>query len=595
MFHVLLLIALMGVLSVSSLAADEPVGEPLLPEDPDALGFHTQPGLGEFERVDVQGESFEKALRVRTFRESVPSDHWWTVQVGQATAAPVTNGDLLVLSFALRGPESADETGEARMMACFQKAGSPWDKSITFEATADEQWRRFTVPFRARDDYAAGAAMICLGFGFKPQVAEVGDVSLVNYGPDADASKFGGYVNYDGIEDDAPWRKAAADRIERLRKADLAVLVTDSSGEPVEGAKVRASMRRHAFGFGTAIDVDRMPGGRRENGKYIRHVEELFNRATIENALKWPGWQRRGGPDSQAVRTLRWLGEQDMLRHGHVMVWPSWRHTPNELQELSDDPEKLSDAVREHIIDIASTTAGLAEEWDVINEPFANHDLMDVLGREAMVDWFRIAREHAPDAVLMINDYGILNTGGRTNTRHQNHYHETIAFLLEHDAPLDAIGLQGHFGWRVTPPRRLWDILDRFAEFDLPLHVTEFDVNISDEHLQACYMRDFLTAVFAHEAVGSFTMWGFWEGRHWRPEAAIMRRDFSMKRNGQAYRELVFEKWWTDETVQTDAEGRACVRGFKGDYAVYVETDGRTVSREAFLGDGGTTLEVSLD
>ncbi|MFW6066053.1 MAG: endo-1,4-beta-xylanase, partial [Planctomycetota bacterium] len=391
------------------------------------------------------------------------------------------------------------------------------------------------------------------------------------------------------------WRQVAAEQIDRIRKADLTVIVTDSSGEPVARAKVRAAMQRHAFGFGTAVAADRMPGGRRENEEYARHVKELFNRATIENALKWPQWQRAGGPDSQAMRTLRWLGEQDMLRHGHVMVWPSWSKTPDELEDLADEPEKLAAAVREHIIDIASATRGLTEEWDVINEPFANHDLMDVLGRDAMADWFRTAREHAPGTVLMINDYGILNTGGRLNTDHQNHYHETVAFLLEQDAPLDAIGLQGHFGWRLTPPRRLWDILDRFAEFDLPLHVTEFDVNISDEPLQARYTRDFLTAVFAHEAVESFTMWGFWEGRHWRPDAAIMREDFSMKPNGEAYRELVFEKWWTDENVATDTDGRAVIRGFKGDYELTVESDGRAVRRKVSLGDDGASVKVRLE
>lgn len=595
MYHVLLLVAVLALLPVLAAGAQEPTGEPLLPEGADSLEFHARPELAEFERIDVQGQDFKRAIRVRTLRDTPGGERWWTIQVGQVTDAPVSEGDVLVLRFALRGPQSSDETGEARAMAYFQKAGSPWDKSITFEGTAGDEWRRFTVPFRCRDDYGAGEAMLCFGFGYKPQVAELADVSLVNHGPDVDPDIFRSDVRYEGMEDDASWRKTAAERIDRIRKADLTVIVTDSSGEPVEAAEVRVQMQRHAFGFGTAVAADMMPGGRRENEEYVRHVKELFNRVTIENALKWPRWQRDGGPDGQAVRTLRWLGGQGMRRHGHVMVWPSWRHTPNELRELSDKPEELAAAIREHIADIASRTAGLAEEWDVINEPFANHDLMDILGREVMVDWFRTARQHAPDAVLMINDYGILNTGGRLHTAHQDHYHQTIGFLLKRDAPLDAIGLQGHFGWQLTPPRRLWDILDRFAEFDLPLHVTEFDVNVSDELLQAAYMRDFLTAVFAHEAVESFTMWGFWAGRHWRPDAAIMREDFTIKPNGQAYRDLVFGQWWTDETLATDADGRAVVRGFKGDYELTVESGGRAVRRDVSLGEGGTVVKVRLD
>ncbi len=595
MYQILVLATVIGVVVLAEGAAER-TGEPVIPGvGIEEFGFSARPDLAERDVVAVEGQPFAEAVRVRTLREPEPAGHWWSVQLGYPALVRVREDDVLVLRFAMRGIESSDETGEASVMAYFQKAGPPWTKAVEFRASAGGDWREFAVPFRMRRGYDRGEAMLCFGFGFAPQTVEVANVSLSNHGPDADPDAFRSGPAYQGMSDDADWREVAAERINRIRKSDLTVVVTDGDGEPIPGARVRVEMLRHAFGFGTAVAADMMPGGRRENPEYVRHVRELFNRATIENALKWPRWQRDGGPDSQAVRTLKWLGEKGMRRHGHVMVWPSWRHTPEELRELADHPRRLREAIREHIIDIASTTAGLAEEWDVINEPFSNHDLMDVLGREVMVEWFRTAREHAPEAVLMINDYGILSTGGRLNTRHQNHYHDTIRFLLDEGAPLDSIGLQGHFGWDLTPPRRLWDILDRFAEFGLPLHVTEFDVNISDEHLQASYTRDFLTAVFAHEAVESFTMWGFWEGRHWRPDGAMMRMDFSMKPNGLAYRDLVFEQWWTDETIETGQDGRAAVRGFMGDYRLGVEADGRIQTREVLLGQEGTTINVVLE
>ena len=37
-------------------------------------------------------------------------------------------------------------------------------------------------------------------------------------------------------------------------------------------------------------------------------------------------------------------------------------------------------------------------EWDVINEPYQNHDLMDLAGNGLMVDWFVRARENLPPA-----------------------------------------------------------------------------------------------------------------------------------------------------------------------------------------------------
>lgn len=44
-----------------------------------------------------------------------------------------------------------------------------------------------------------------------------------------------------------------AARIDRVRKADLRVLVEDAAGHPAAGARVHVRMKRHKFGFGTAV------------------------------------------------------------------------------------------------------------------------------------------------------------------------------------------------------------------------------------------------------------------------------------------------------------------------------------------------------
>ena len=62
-----------------------------------------------------------------------------------------------------------------------------------------------------------------------------------------------------------------------------------------------------------------------------------------------------------------------------------------------------------------------------------------------MVDWFAAARRNLPGTPLFINDYSILSGGGQ-DVAHQDHYEATIAYLLEAGAPLDGIGMQGHFG-----------------------------------------------------------------------------------------------------------------------------------------------------
>lgn len=73
------------------------------------------------------------------------------------------------------------------------------------------------------------------------------------------------------------------------------------------------------------------------------------------------------------------------------------------------------------------------------------------------------------------------------------------------------------------------------------LEITEFDIDTSDEATQTDYTRDFMTAAFSQPSVKAFVMSGFWEGAHWKPRGAMLRRYWSLKPNGEAYQELAFK------------------------------------------------------
>jgi hypothetical protein len=144
-----------------------------------------------------------------------------------------------------------------------------------------------------------------------------------------------------------------------------------------------------------------------------------------------------------------------------------------------------------------------------------------------MVDWFKTARAAGQAPRLFINDHGIL-PGGGGDTPHRAHYESTIQFLIDEQAPLDAIGMQGHFGSQPTAPDEVLAILDRFARFGKPIMVTEYDITVDDEELAGQFTRDLLTALFSHPAVVGFVMWGFWDGSTgW--ERPLYRRDWSLK------------------------------------------------------------------
>lgn len=173
-----------------------------------------------------------------------------------------------------------------------------------------------------------------------------------------------------------------------------------------------------------------------------------------------------------------------------------------------------------------------------------------------------------------------------------NHF-AVINWLLDNGAPLEGAGIQGHFGG-VTPIATMQSIIDRYAQLRVPLSITEFDFNTSDEALQADFTRDFLTLIFSSPKFNDFLMWGFWENAHWMPQAAMYRSDWSSKPNALAYNDLLFREWWTNASGVVDAGGKYAVRGFKGTYHVTVVYGRASKTVTATLDDNGE-LTITLD
>jgi endo-1,4-beta-xylanase len=225
----------------------------------------------------------------------------------------------------------------------------------------------------------------------------------------------------------------------------------------------------------------------------------------------------------------------------------------------------------------------------VINEPSANKVLSNVLGEDEMVAQFKRAKQLEPNARLFVNDYGNLGEGTL-----DVEYKRIIARLQSLGAPLEGIGLQAHFGYKLTPPAELFSRLEDFGKFGVPLAITEFDVNMTGEQLQADYLRDFLTVAFSSAKVDSFLMWGFWAGKHWLPDAALYRKDWSIKANGRTYKDLVFKKWWTNTSGSSNANGQYATRGFLGDYKVTVKLGTKTITQAVKLEKTGGEIVIKL-
>jgi hypothetical protein len=156
------------------------------------------------------------------------------------------------------------------------------------------------------------------------------------------------------------------------------------------------------------------------------------------------------------------------------------------------------------------------------------------------------ADDGALDAILRLCAPDTRRIGLKTLPEHSAGEHNRSATQLILPAPVDGIGLQSHFSARVTPMDELFKRLDRYAAFGKELEITEFDIDTFDEVTQADCARDFMTATFSYPSAKAFLIWGFWEGSHWRPRGAMLRRDWSPKPNAEVYKDLVFKRWWTN-------------------------------------------------
>ena len=384
---------------------------------------------------------------------------------------------MALVHFWARGAESSDESGEVFATIYAQKNSPNWDKSLFKGISVGAQWREYFFPFEFIADYAAGAATVNFGLRSRRQTLEIAGFEVLYYGTSLQVSDLPQHrATYAGREPDAPWRAADRARIEQHRKGDFTLELTGPSGQPLDGAEIEVEQHRHAFRFGSALQMWRLTSPAAEDRIYREKVLELFNAASNENALKWPPWNRDLGDRLSRERTrvgFRWLEENGLHRRGHVLVWPGWSNLPNGVVALEHDPDAASlipAMVIEHIEEITQVTCGLVQEWDVINEPYYNHDIMDLSGERVMVDWFLAARLNSPQAPLYLNDYSILSNGGQ-DIAHQNHYERTID-LIDQGAPITGLGMQGHFGDNVTAPEKSLSLLDLFARFGLDIKIT---------------------------------------------------------------------------------------------------------------------------
>lgn len=377
--------------------------------------------------------------------------------------------------------------------------------------------------------------------------------------------------------------------IEQLRKAPINITVVNGQNEPVSQAQVHLEQLSHDFPLGVALSTDMFEdgGNKSQQESYRKIAQELFNAAVHENALKWYATEPERGQVSydDADRILAWSQGQGWTMRGHTLFWEDEQFNQSWLKDLP--PQELRVAVQKRAMEVCRRYRGKIDEFDVNNELLHGDFYRSRLGPGIIKEMFEWCHQGNPDAVLYVNDFGIIE-GDRLDD-----YATLIRDLLDQGVPIGGIGIQAHLEYPLNE-ERMQRALNTLAQFNLPIKLTEISVSLDSEAEQAETLRNIYRIAFAHPAVEEILLWGFWQGNHWRPQAALYRQDFSPKPAAEAYRSLIFEEWWTEIQGQTNDEGHWSDRGFLGQYQIRITANGQELRENIELTRSGANLTFRL-
>ncbi|AGZ41807.1 endo-1,4-beta-xylanase [Actinoplanes friuliensis] len=275
-----------------------------------------------------------------------------------------------------------------------------------------------------------------------------------------------------------------------------------------------------------------------------------FTSVTPGNALKWDATEpaENSFTYAQADPLLAYAKAHGLAVRGHTLVWhnqtPAWVFTGADGEPMTAtaaDKALLLSRLENHIRNVAAHYGDDIATWDVVNEVIdeSQADGMrrstwyEITGLDYIRTAFRVAREVAPQATLIINDYNT-NVPAKRDA-----LYDLVAQLRGEGVPIDGVGHQMHVnvGWPTIAETEA--MLRKFVPLGIEQQITELDVSIyrdstetfevppADRLLAQAYAYRDLFALFRRYAadITSVTLWGLADDNTWLDTFPVTRKD----------------------------------------------------------------------
>ncbi len=398
--------------------------------------------------------------------------------------------------------------------------------------------------------------------------------------------------------------------IELYRKGNATLTVKDKDGNAVPGAKIKISLKNHEFRFGANVFMLDEFECEEKNKAYREDFANLFNLATIP--FYWTDLEpERGKPryevDSPRIYRrpatdlcVNYCLEKGIEPKCHCLNYDNF--TPEWAKHVDIDTHKAM--LTERFRSLSERYASIIPTWEVTNETLQGHDAprTKFYFEDDFLDWsFRMADRFFPNNRLIINDYYVFDACQFMNDR--SAYYMQIEKLMHGGIThLDSIGMQYHSFFPLESeekmakfrynPEHLYRVYDRYARLGKKLQITEmtipaYSANPEDEEIQAELLCNFYKVCFSHPAMEAVIYWNLVDGyAAFAPQGdmtagenkyhgGLIRFDMTKKPAYYALYNLIHKEWHTDAETATDEGGKACFRGFYGEYDVKVIKDGK--------------------
>lgn len=264
------------------------------------------------------------------------------------------------------------------------------------------------------------------------------------------------------------------------------------------------------------------------NPLYSKIANNEFNFYLTNGELDWPArWISENVFDYKAADEI-FTFAQNSNKPVHMYHLLDGQNIPDWLLNSTFTSEKYQEIMRSRINSIMEKYKGKISLYSVVNEAFNWNKLKgfwyEKIGPNYIVEAFRTARKADAGATLIYNDVNVSN--GAIDG------HENAVFKLVNDLKaqgiLDGVGMQMHVdGSTPFDAAKFLENLQRYKKAEIPVYITEFDVDISQvtgdeaerQDVKAKIYQEALDSYLASGTGNSFCMFGFSSAVSWMPDA----------------------------------------------------------------------------